>query len=285
MRVAVLGMGAMGSRMAAALLRAGHSVTVWNRTEARAQPLLAQGAKMGRSPRTAAAESEFVVSMVRDDEASRHVWLSPEVGALAAMSRDAIGIESSTLSTAWVQELSAAFAAGGVPLLDAPVVGSRAQADAGSLIYLVGGDAEVMTRAKPILTAIGSTVHYTGPSGSGAALKLIVNALLGIQVAALAELLAAVERIGLDPHRAGEVLMQMPSCSASAKGITQAMLARNFAPAFPVELIAKDFGYMLRNTADMTPISAAAQSVFERAIAAGFATDNMTGVAKLYEER
>ncbi len=284
MRVSVLGMGAMGSRMAEALLRAGHSVTVWNRTAARAQPLVDQGARLAHSPGSAAGDAEFVLTMVRDDEASRQVWLSPSDGALPAMSRDAIGIESSTLSTSWVRELGATFAARGVPFLDAPVVGTRAQADSGSLIHLIGGDAEIVARAKPVLSAIGGVAHHAGPTGSGAAMKLVVNSLLAIQVAALGELLAAAERMGLDRRRAGEVLVEMPSCSASAKGVTMAMLARNFAPAFPVELVEKDLGYLVEEARpDGAPISAATRAVFERAIAAGLANDNMTAVAKLYE--
>lgn len=283
MRVAILGMGAMGSRMAAALLRAGHSVTVWNRTAARAQPLVEQGATLASSPRGAAGGADMVLAMVRDDEASRQVWLSPADGALAAMTKDAIGVESSTLSAGWVRELAASFAERGVPFLDAPVVGTRAQADTASLIHLIGGDAETMARAKPVLSAIGSVAHHAGPAGAGAALKLVVNALLGIQVAALGELLGAAERMGLDRRRAGEVLIEMPSCSASAKGVTLAMLARNFAPAFPVELVEKDLGYLALETPDVAPVSAAARTVFARAIAAGLAADNMTAVAKLYD--
>lgn len=283
MRVAVLGMGAMGSRMALALLRAGHAVVVWNRTAGRSQALVEHGATLGNSPREAAASAEIVLAMVRDDEASRQVWLSPDDGALAAMSKEAIGIESSTLSASWVRELAAIFAARDVAFLDAPVVGTRGQADTATLIHLVGGSSEIMARAKPVLSAIGSAAHHAGPAGSGAALKLVVNALLGIQVAALGELLGAAERMGLDRRRAGEVLIEMPSCSASAKGVTLAMLARNFAPAFPIELVEKDLGYLASEAQDATPVSAAARAVFARAMSAGLAADNMTAIAKLYE--
>lgn len=284
MHVAVLGIGAMGSRMALALLRAGHAVVVWNRTAERAQALIEQGAMLANSPREAATNADIVIAMVRDDEASRRVWLSPDDGALAAMSKEAIGIESSTLRASWVRELAAIFAARGVAFLDAPVVGTRAQADTATLIHLVGGDSEIMARATPVLLAIGSAAHHAGPAGSGAALKLLVNALLGIQVAALGELLGAAERLGLDRRRAGEVLVEMPSCSASAKGVTLAMLASNFAPAFPVELVEKDLGYLGKEALpDATPVSAAARAVFARAMAAGLAAENMTAVAKLYD--
>ncbi|HEX4310055.1 MAG TPA: NAD(P)-dependent oxidoreductase, partial [Acidobacteriaceae bacterium] len=206
MRVAVLGMGAMGSRMAISLLRAGHSVVVWNRTPDRTKPLIEQGATAATSPFEAAKHADLVLSVVRDNEASRRVWLSPDDGALKSMSDKAIGVESSTLTPNWTRELASAFAARGVPFLDAPVVGTRAQADTVTLIHLVGGDASTLARAQPVLSAIGNVAHHVGAAGSGAALKLLVNALLAIQVATIGELLGAAERLGLDRRRAGEVI-------------------------------------------------------------------------------
>jgi 3-hydroxyisobutyrate dehydrogenase len=135
-----------------------------------------------------------------------------------------------------------------------------------------------------VLSAIGSAAHHAGVAGSGAAMKLIVNALLGIQVAALGELLGAAAQMGLDRRRMAEVLIEMPSCSASAKGVTQAMIARNFSPAFPVDLVEKDLGYLGSATApETTPVSATARTVFARAATVGLAAENMTAVAKLYE--
>jgi 3-hydroxyisobutyrate dehydrogenase-like beta-hydroxyacid dehydrogenase len=274
----------MGSRMAMSLMKAGHSVIVWNRTAARTQPLVEQGATAAASPREAAKDADVVLAMVRDNDASRRVWLSPDDGALRAMAAGAIGVESSTLTPHWVRELAAAFAARGVPFLDAPVVGTRAQADAVTLIHLVGGEGATLAQVQPVLSAIGNATQHVGPAGSGAALKLLVNALLTIQVATIGELLGAAEGLGLDRRRAGEVIVEMPSCSASAKGATMAMLARNFAPAFPVELVEKDLGYLASAVqAHALPIAAAARGVFERALAAGFAAENMTAVAKLYD--
>ena len=284
MRVAVLGMGAMGSRMGFSLLKAGHSVTVWNRTPEGTKPLIEQGASMAASPKEAAEDADVVLSMVRDDEASRRVWLAPDDGAFGGMSTAAIGIESSTLSPNWVRELASAFAARGIPFLDAPVVGTRAQADSVTLIHLVGGEDATMARAPPVLSAIGNVAHHVGPIGSGAALKLLVNAHLTIQVAAIAELLGAAERLGLDRRRAVEVIMQMPSCSASAKAATMAMLAQNFAPAFPVELVEKDLGYLASAIPPgNVPMTSAARRVFERALNAGLGSQNMTAVAKLFD--
>jgi 3-hydroxyisobutyrate dehydrogenase-like beta-hydroxyacid dehydrogenase len=270
--------------MAISLLKAGNSVTVWNRTPGRTKPLIEQGASMAASPREAAKGADVVLSVVRDNEGSRRVWLSPVDGALAGMSSEAIGVESSTLTPDCVHELASAFAARGVLFLDAPVVGTRAQADTMTLIHLVGGEATTMAKAQPVLSAIGNVAHHVGAAGSAAALKLLVNALLTIQVATLGELLGAAEQLGLDRKRVGEVIVEMPSCSASAKGAAMAMLARNFAPAFPVELVEKDLSYLASAVpADAMPISAAAHGVFERAVKAGLTRENMTAVAKLYD--
>src|SRR5262245_53881475 len=122
-RVAVLGMGSMGSRMAVHLLHAGHAVAVWNRTPSRTKPLVAAGARAAASPRDAVRDAEFVISMVRDDDASQTVWLDPESGALAGISRKAVALESSTLSVAWARALAARCQKAGVDFLDAPVLG------------------------------------------------------------------------------------------------------------------------------------------------------------------
>ena len=282
MRVAVLGLGAMGSRMVSSLLKAGHKVTVWNRSPERAQALAESGAIPTQTPRHAVQDADAVLSMVRDDEASQRVWIADD-GALAGMSKEAIGIESSTLSVAWVRELGAIFANAGVRFIDAPVVGTRPQADAATLIHLAGGKASVIEEARPIPSAIGNADHHVGQVGSGASLKLLVNALLGIQIAAIGELLGAATSLGIDRRRAGEILTELPQCSPSAKGATLAILAGNFAPAFPVELVAKDLGYLEENIAPSAlPVSTAARAVFQKGVAAGLSDENFTAVAKLY---
>lgn len=137
--ITVLGLGAMGSRMAARLIAAGHQVTVWNRTRRATQPLVDLGATLAASPRDASQGAEFVIAMLRDDEVSRFVWLDPECGALAGMSPGTVAIESSTLTSGWIQMLDAQMQHQRVSLLEAPVSGSRLQADTGQLTYLIGG--------------------------------------------------------------------------------------------------------------------------------------------------
>uniref|UniRef100_UPI003564E9DF NAD(P)-dependent oxidoreductase n=1 Tax=Hydrogenophaga sp. TaxID=1904254 RepID=UPI003564E9DF len=234
--ITVLGLGAMGSRMASALLGGGHTVTVWNRTEGKSVGLLAQGALWAPSPAAAVKHAQFVISMLRDDEASERAWFG-NGGALAHMPKSAIAIESSTLSWAWTTALGRQAKAMDIAFLDAPVVGSRPQADAGQLVYLVGGETAVLDQASAILGCMGSAVHHAGPTGSGAVVKLIVNSLFGIQVAALAEALGFAAQAGTPPARLLEILGATPVLSTAAKGAGAGMLSGQFAPMFPLELV------------------------------------------------
>lgn len=279
--IAVLGLGAMGSRMANRLIEAGHHVTVWSRSPERAQQLADRGATVADSPRAAAGNAEFVVAMLRDDDASRSTWLGDD-GALAGMRSGSIAIESSTLTLGWVDELHRHCGAANVMCLDAPVAGSRPQAETGQLIYLVGGDGDAFARAEPVLKAMGGVVHAAGPAGSGAAVKLALNALYGIQVAALAELLPMLDRAGVDLARAVEIIGSTPVVSPAAKGASEGMLARAFAPQFPVALVEKDFGYALAAIGE-APLVSATRAVFARAIDRGLGEDNLTVVIRLYE--
>jgi 3-hydroxyisobutyrate dehydrogenase-like beta-hydroxyacid dehydrogenase len=274
----------MGGRMAANLLKAGHEVTVWNRSPARLAELAGAGAETAGTPGKAAAGAGFVVSMVRDDEASRSVWTGAE-GALAAMDAGAVAVESATLTVAWVRDLAGECRDRGVAFLDAPVAGSRPQAEAAQLIFLVGGDAAVFERTEPLLLAMGGAAHHVGPAGSGAAVKLMVNALFGIQMAAMGELIGFARRLGLDPEAAVRALASTPACSPAARLGSEAMLAEKYAPLFPIELVAKDFAYAAQTAAAAgaaVPVTQAARAVFDRAEAEGYGPDNITGVARLY---
>jgi 3-hydroxyisobutyrate dehydrogenase len=284
--VAVLGLGAMGARIAAALLRAGHRVTVYNRDPAKTQALVAAGATSAPTPRAAAQGAGFVLAMVRDDAASHDVWAHPETGALAGMDADALALDCSTLTPAWVQALDTRCAAQGQAFVHAPVMGSRPQADAGQLIFLAGGDPQLVQRAAPLFSAAGSAVHTTGSApASAATMKLVANALFGIQVAALAELLALARLAGLDPATALQVLGATPVASPAAKAAGAAMLAQADAPQFPIELVLKDFKAVLATATQAgcaTPLTSSTHQVFDSAAQAGWAGHNITAVARAY---
>src|ERR1700761_2206888 len=282
--IALLGLGAMGTRMAANLLKADHALTVWNRTPEAAAALVRLGAKQASTPRQAATGADFVFAMLRDDKASREVWLSPDHGALESMKEGAIAIESSTLTPGWIRELGLAVAARGGALLEAPVVGSRPQAEAGQLVYFIGGDEAVLKEARPLLLAMGSAITHVGPLGSGALVKLSTNALLGVQVTALAELIGLLKRSGADPAGALKAIAGTAAWSPAATNPSGSMLAGSFSPQFPIELIEKDFGYTVdaASSPEAAPTIFAARGVFQKAIAHGLGGQNMTGVVQLF---
>ncbi len=283
--IAFLGLGAMGSRMAANLIKGGHRVTAWSRDDAKSAPLAALGAEIASSPKAAAMASDMVIAMVRDDEASRQIWLHAETGAFAGMRRASLAIECSTLSIGTVETLAGEAKARGLAFLDAPVAGSRPQAEAGQLIFMVGGDGDSLARAEPVLLAMGGAIHHAGPNGAGAAVKLGVNALFGIQIAALAEIIGWLHAHGVAPATASEIIAATPVASPAAKAASQSMLAGAFAPLFPVELVEKDFGYVTLAAGlspGGAPMAGAARAVLQRAIAAGLGADNLTGIVRLY---
>ncbi|NWD74017.1 NAD(P)-dependent oxidoreductase [Pseudomonas gingeri] len=283
-KIAVLGLGAMGSRMAKQLMSAGHSVVVWNRTPEAAQALVSLGARQAHSPREASQDAEFVIAMLRDDDASRQVWLDEATGALAGMASGTVALESSTLTPAWIRELGALAQQHGVSLLEAPVSGSRAQADAGQLSYLIGGEPPVLERSLAVLQAMGSSVQHVGRLGDGALAKLATNAMLGIQVTGLAEVVGLLKRSGADVPKVLQAMAKTSVWAPVMAYLSNTMLTENFAPQFPVELIEKDFSYTLKEAGAITnaPTIAAAHDVFLSAIAQGMGAENMTSVVKLF---
>lgn len=281
--VTMLGLGAMGSRMAARLLAAGKTVTVWNRTASAADALVAAGAARALTPRAAVAGADVVIAMLRDDAASRAVWLDPQQGALVAMGQGSIAIESSTLSPDWARELDGQVRAHGASLLEAPVSGSRVHAEAGQLAYLVGGDGSVFARCQALLMLMGASAQHIGKVGDGALCKLATNAMLGVQVTALAEVIALLARQGVQVDKVLAAMAATPVWSPVAGYLSASMISADFAPQFPVALIEKDFGYTLQlaGAAQHAPTLASAHQVFLDALAQGLGEENMTSVIKL----
>jgi len=251
--ITILGAGAMGSRMAINLLEAGYAVTVFNRTQKRALALQQGGALVSASPIEAVKDADIILSMVRDDEASSAIWLDQKTGALSGLQKNAIAIECSTLSLDWCLQLAAHVKNAGAYFLNAPVIGSRPQAEAGQLIHLVGGDAPVLERARNVLGAGAAAIHHLGPVGSGMSMKLAANGIFGMQVAALGEILCMLEQAGISRKSAIDILNELPVTSPVLKGIGSLMSTDNHTPLFPVDLVEKDFAYVQR-LAENTPL-------------------------------
>jgi 3-hydroxyisobutyrate dehydrogenase len=273
--------------MASNLLKTGHDVVIWNRTKAACKPLMALGAQAMTTPREAASHADLVISMVTDDAALRAVWLGSDVGAVWGLKPDALAIESSTVSPEWIHRLAAAVVARGARFLDGPVAGSLPQAEARQLLVLAGGNEADFETAKPVLEAMAGGAKLVGTLGQGTALKLALNALLGIQIAAMAEALNYLDQSGISVADAIGILASTPLVSPAAIGAAKLIAAEDFAPRFPINLVAKDFRYAVASARSIgvgLPMTEAAGSLFEQAVDKGFGGQNINAVARLFHK-
>ncbi|HEU5235032.1 MAG TPA: NAD(P)-dependent oxidoreductase [Terriglobales bacterium] len=281
-QIGFIGLGIMGSGMASRLLKAGYPVKVYNRTLSRAAPLQNMDAHVAATPAEAARASDVVISMVADDAASRSVWLG-ENGILSSIKPGAVALECSTLSPKWIRELAQAAKERGCEFLDAPVTGSKSQATAGELQFLIGGHAAAVERIRPVLSVMSRNVIHLGDNGSGALLKLINNYLCGVQVASLAEALAAIEHSGLNRERALEMLNKGAPGSPLINALSARMVSRSYDVNFVLHLMEKDLTYAIseaRNHGVQFETGRAALKLFELARARGWGEQDFSAVVE-----
>ena len=201
-----VGLGVMGSGVARRLLDAGHTVTVWNRTREKAEPLLAAGAHWADSPRAVAERSEIVFTMVTNTAAVKALTDGPN-GILAGLAPGKVYVDMSTASPANTRALAEQIAAIGAQMLDAPVSGSVITLEEGKLTIMVGGDAETFERVKPVLEAIGPRVFHLGPNGTAVTMKIAINLSLAVQMLAFSEGVLLAEKTGIARERVVEVML------------------------------------------------------------------------------
>jgi 3-hydroxyisobutyrate dehydrogenase len=197
-------------------------------------------------------------------------------------------IESSTLTPGWVRELGHLAEKRGCAFLDAPVTGSKPQAAAGELGFLVGGDAEVLDRARPILLQMGKTIHHLGPNGSGAMMKLLNNLIGGVEQTVLVEAISLAEASGLDVEQVASVITESPISPVLFKRKLPQLLARNYDAAFSLRLMHKDLTYVLAEAADRNvplPTVAAARELMRVALAQGMGEQDVMVLRELIQPR
>ncbi len=242
--VGFIGLGLMGRPMSLNLVKAGYAVTVWNRTPSRAGEVVAAGAKLAASPREVASASDFLITIVSDPPALEEVLWGTN-GAMQALKRGSIYIDSSTVSPALARKISAACAERGVRFLDAPVTGGDWGAKKGELVFMVGGDAQTLKDAEPVIGAMGKKWFHLGPNGAGQTIKLAMNSLMALQVDALAEAVALVAGAGLAPEKLIEVMQSSMARSTVLDVKSQNFLKADYTPSFPLRLMHKDLGLAL----------------------------------------
>jgi 3-hydroxyisobutyrate dehydrogenase-like beta-hydroxyacid dehydrogenase len=207
-----IGLGAMGELMVPRLMKGGHQVTGWNRTKARAEPLLKTGMKWAETPRAVAEQSDAVFCIVTDGKAVKSVALG-ENGVIVGLKRGAVFIDMSTIAPAVSKEVAAAFHKRGLFMLDAPISGSPVTVNKGEASFMVGGDQATFERMREVLALIGPKVTYIGASGQAAHMKLCVNALLMVEVIAFGESVALAEKGGVKREVALDAILKSVAAS------------------------------------------------------------------------
>jgi 3-hydroxyisobutyrate dehydrogenase len=241
--VAFIGLGRMGHGMAGRYLDNGFTVAIWNRSKAKAEDLIARGARWASSPADAADGADAVVTMVADDAASRAVWLGKD-GAASAARAGTLAIECSTVSYKHALELARDLREHGLVYIDSPVTGLPDAAAAGKLTLLVGAEPADLDRARPYLVPLSTTIRHFGAVGSGTVYKLINNLMGAIQIAGIAEGLAIAEQAGLDMKLVLEAVETGVAASPQVIRHSKRMAARNFSGAtFTTALRYKDAAY------------------------------------------
>jgi 3-hydroxyisobutyrate dehydrogenase-like beta-hydroxyacid dehydrogenase len=241
MRVAFLGLGIMGSRMAANVARAGFELTVWNRTRSTAERFCAEhsAAKRAETPAQAAAGAEMVITMVVDGDQVRELLLGSEGAASAAVS-GTLFIDCSTIGPLAARELGAALAERDLELIDAPVTGSSPKAEDGTLTIMVGGSDQAVERARPLLQAMGELIVHAGPLGHGQVVKVINNAVAATNAAVLGEALLVGARAGLDLDALVEVMGAGSGASTMLSLKADPMRRHDYTTLFKLEHMLKD---------------------------------------------
>jgi 3-hydroxyisobutyrate dehydrogenase len=266
--VSFIGLGRMGHGMAGRYLDAGFKVAVWNRSKAKAEDLIARGARWAASPKDAAVDADAVITMVADDEASRAVWLGQD-GAAASLKAGALAIECSTVSHAHALDMARELRSRGLIYIDCPVTGLPEAAATGKLTLLVGADAADLEKAQPYLAPLCTTIRHFGGVGGGTVFKLINNLMGAVQIASLAEGVAMAERAGLDMNLVAEALSTGAVASPQVIRHSKRMVARDFSGAsFTSALRHKDAAYAVALAETLlpgVPVSRAALAAYEKA--------------------
>jgi 3-hydroxyisobutyrate dehydrogenase/glyoxylate/succinic semialdehyde reductase len=239
MKIGFIGLGIMGSRMAANLQKHGHSLVVFNRTRAKAQSLLDRGGTFAESPAKLAEQVDVLFTMLAHPDAVEQAALDPN-GFLSHLKPDALWVDCSSVNPSFSKKVAAAAAARQVRFIDAPVTGSAPVAEEGKLVFWVGGDATDVEAIRPLLLCMGSKIVHLGGYGMGTSMKMVINLLLGTGMAAFAEAMALGEGLGISQKMLFDSLLSTPTVAPFLALKREKIESGNYETEFPLRWMQKD---------------------------------------------
>ncbi|MFC2992088.1 3-hydroxyisobutyrate dehydrogenase [Halomonas tibetensis] len=296
MNIAFIGLGNMGAPMASNLVKAGHSVTVFDLMESAIQALESEGAKRGESAEAAARGAEVIISMLPAGAHVKGLYLgrNGEPGLLDALDGKPLLIDASTISPEDARTVGSAAAERGLSYLDAPVSGGVGGAKAGILTFIVGGDSAGFDKAKPVLEAMGKNIFHAGDNGAGQVAKICNNMLLGILMSGTAEALALGVKNGMDPAVLSEIMKQSSGGNWALNvynpwpGVMEgAAASRDYQGGFLTDLMAKDLGLaweLALGSKSTVPMGSQARNLFALHSAQGSGALDFSSIQTLYRE-
>jgi 3-hydroxyisobutyrate dehydrogenase len=287
MRIGFLGLGTMGAPLAKNLIKAGYTVTVWNRSAGRAEALVHKGAKLALTPRACAADQDLVFTCLADEKALEAVLQGPD-GVLAGMRQGEILVDCGTSGTRETRSAAARLAERGCAFVAAPLVGSKAAAEKAQLVVIAGGPADAREKARPALHAVSARLIELDDAVQAALMKLVVNAVGGAMMTGFGEALALGASGGLDVQKMIDTVQASGFHSPLYLMKGEQILQRDWAPRFAIALAEKDQRLAQEAAADQgakLPVNAAVRGVFQEAAASGRGDKDMAAVADLAFER
>jgi glyoxylate/succinic semialdehyde reductase len=286
MNIGFMGLGIMGSRMAANLLKAGHSVAVWNRTPGKDETLVQAGARRADTPANAAEGADVIVTMLSTPEVVEETALGAH-GFLAALQSGGMWIDSSTVNPSFSRRMAGECAERRLRLLDAPVTGSKAAAETGQLVFLVGGSSADLEEARPLLDVMGRAIVHVGENGMGSALKVVNNMLAAQAALAFAETLVLGEAQGIPRQLLLDFFLSGLIAAPLLKGKREKYESGEFSNAdFPLQWMQKDLHLAAITAYEVgvgIPSGNLAKEIYRLAIRAGLGEDDFTGVYALLQ--
>ena len=283
MKVAFIGMGTMGAAMAVNILKAGHEVTVHNRTREREEPVAEAGARRSATPKEAAAGAEVIVICVSDTPDVEAVVLG-EQGVIQGAAAGAVVVDMSTISPSATRRMSAELGKKGVGMLDAPVSGGSEGAQKGTLSIMIGGEAADLEKAMPVLTAMGKNITHVGPSGAGQVTKAINQILIAGTYLSVAEGLSLGIKAGLDMQKVVQAMTGGAADSWVLSYRSGNVIKNEYPLGFRVRLHRKDLGIALEAAKEMgvfMPCSALVAQIENGLMSQGYGDEDVSAVARV----
>jgi len=291
--IGFIGLGNMGAPMAANLIKAGHQVTGFDVVPKAVEALVEKGGLAAASAADAAAAGELVITMLPAGAQVRSVYLG-ESGVLANARKDALLIDCSTIDVETARGVAAAAAEARFDMLDAPVSGGVAGAEAAGLTFMVGGEAEVFARARPVLAAMGRTIIHAGPAGNGQAAKICNNMILGVSMIAVCEAFSLAERLELPAQTLFDITAKssgqcwaLTSYCPVPGPVSSSPANHDYAPGFTAAMMLKDLRLAQQAagaTAAPTPLGAAAANLYQMFVDDGAAGLDFSGIYRLFRK-